>query len=112
MADENGDFPKDVGSLQAFRSSTSMKRDLSVEVSTLPSSRIVQTFIDNTLQTAQTMLDNVNHHLQEYQDTFSVAEESRILERNDVLLVQNFTLMPPLLPTTQIQHNFLRPPHS
>ncbi|KAF9540788.1 hypothetical protein CPC08DRAFT_730918, partial [Agrocybe pediades] len=37
---------------------------------------VVQTSIDNALGSAQIVLDNVNHHLQDHQDTFSVAEES------------------------------------
>ncbi|KAF4609783.1 hypothetical protein D9613_011935 [Agrocybe pediades] len=87
---------------------------------------VVQTSIDNTLRTAQTMLDNVKYHLQDRQDTLSAAEESvrrtkqsgstlqkhvkQIFKMNDVLLLQSFTLLPPLLPLKQrpIPHNFLR----
>ncbi|KAF4609664.1 hypothetical protein D9613_011962 [Agrocybe pediades] len=37
---------------------------------------VIQTSIDNALGSAQIVLDNVNHHLQDHQDTLSVAEES------------------------------------
>ncbi|KAF9538690.1 hypothetical protein CPC08DRAFT_824611 [Agrocybe pediades] len=107
MADEDGGFPKDVGRPQAFPSSTSMKRDLFAEDRPLKKRQaVVQTFVDNTLRTAQIMLDNANRHLQEYQDTFSVAEDG--FSKNDVLLLQNFTLMPPLLPLNLTPQNFLR----
>ncbi|KAF4609682.1 hypothetical protein D9613_011908 [Agrocybe pediades] len=39
---------------------------------------IVQTFIDNTLRSVIIVLDNVNHHLQDHQDTLSrILEERR-----------------------------------
>ncbi|KAF4609762.1 hypothetical protein D9613_011914 [Agrocybe pediades] len=95
MADEDGGFSKGVSrAVQASYCSTSMKRDLSVEVSNCPAREsvfttlqvvdcplkkrqdVVQTSIANALKSARTVLDNVNCHLHACQDIFSVTEES------------------------------------